>query len=50
MEKILDQKDIELISDKKEKAELLYLRGKALDYLPEYTKQAEDMLSKALKL
>jgi hypothetical protein len=38
------------VSDKKEKAELLYLRGRALDFLPEYTKQAEDMLSKSLKL
>lgn len=60
VEKLLDQKDIELskrlrpnppiVSDKKEKAELLYLRGRALDFLPEYTKQAEDMLSKSLKL
>jgi Tfp pilus assembly protein PilF len=39
-----------LVSDKKEKAELLYLRGRALDFLPEYTKMAEDMLSKSLKL
>jgi hypothetical protein len=29
---------------------LLYLRGKTLDYLPEYSKQAEDNLSKAIKL
>ncbi len=27
-----------IVSDKKEKAELLYLRGRALDFLPEYTK------------
>lgn len=39
-----------IVSDKKEKAELLYLRGRALDFLPEYTKMAEDMLSKSLKL
>jgi len=47
---LLDKKPIDMISNKKEKAELLYLRGKSLDYLPEYTKQAEEMLSKALKL
>lgn len=29
---------------------MLYLRGKALDYLPEYSKNAEDFLSKAIKL
>ena len=27
-----------IVSDKKEKSELLYLRGRALDFLPEYTK------------
>lgn len=47
---ILDTKPIDLITVKKEKAELMYLRGKVLDFLPEYTKQAEDLLSKALKL
>lgn len=36
--------------NKKEKAELLYLRGKCMDYLPEYTKQAEENLSKSIKL
>ena len=35
---------------KKEKATLLYLRGKCLDYIPEYTKQAEENLSKSIKL
>ena len=29
---------------------MLYLRGKALDYLPEYTKNAEEFLSKSIKL
>lgn len=29
---------------------MLYLRGRVLDFLPEYTKQAEDLLSKSLKL
>jgi hypothetical protein len=29
---------------------LLFLRGKALDYLPEYSKSAEDFLSKSIKL
>lgn len=29
---------------------MLYLRGRALDFLPEYTKQAEELLSKSLKL
>lgn len=36
--------------EKKQKAHLLYLRGKTLHYLPEYSKQAEDNLSKAIKL
>ena len=47
---LLDTKPIDLVQNKKEKAELLYLRGRALDFLPEYTRQAEDLLSKALKL
>lgn len=47
---ILDSKQIDMISNKKEKAELLFLRGKCLSYLPEYTKQAEECLSKAIKL
>jgi lipoprotein NlpI len=47
---ILDSKPIDLVQNKKEKAELLYLRGRTLDFLPEYTKQAEDLLSKSLKL
>jgi Tfp pilus assembly protein PilF len=29
---------------------MLYLRGKALDYLPEYSKSAEEYLSKSIKL
>ena len=47
---LLDTKPIDLVQNKKEKAELLYLRGRVLDFLPEYTKQAEDLLSKSLKL
>ena len=47
---MLDTKPIELIQNKKEKAEALYLRGKALDFLPEYSKMAEDYLSKSIKL
>jgi tetratricopeptide (TPR) repeat protein len=39
-----------VVQNKKEKAELLYLRGKALDFLPEYSKNAEECLSKAIKL
>ena len=39
-----------IVTNKKEKAELLYLRGKTLDFLPEYTRQSEDLLSKCLKL
>ena len=35
---LLDQKPIDLIQNKKEKAEMLYLRGKCLDFNPEYTK------------
>jgi len=37
-------------NDKKSKAHLLYLRGKTLDFLSEYSKQAEEHLSKAIKL
>lgn len=47
---ILDTQKIELEKNKKAKAELLFLRGKAMDYLPEYTKQAEENLSKSIKL
>ena len=47
---LLDHKPIELVQNKKEKADLLYLRGRALDYLPEYSKSAEEFLSKAIKL
>ena len=35
---LLDTKPIDLVQNKKEKAELLYLRGRALDFLPEYTR------------
>lgn len=38
------------VANKKEKAHLMYLRGKSLDFLPEYTKQAEENLSKSIKL
>ena len=37
-------------SSKKQKAEHLYLKGKCMDFLPEYTKQAEENLSKSIKL
>lgn len=47
---LLDTKPIEFVQNKKEKADLLFLRGKALDYLPEYSKGAEEFLSKAIKL
>jgi tetratricopeptide (TPR) repeat protein len=47
---ILDTKPVEFVQNKKEKADLLFLRGKALDYLPEYSKSAEEFLSKAIKL
>ena len=47
---LLDQKPIDLIQNKKEKADMLYLRGKTLDYNPEYTKLAEENLSKSIKL
>lgn len=39
-----------LVNSKKEKANLLFLRGKCLDFMPEYTKQAEENLSKSIKL
>ena len=47
---LLDTKPLDMVPNKKQKAELLYLRGKCLDFLPEYTKQAEENLSKAVKL
>ena len=47
---LLDQKPIDLIQNKKERADMLYLRGKTLDYNPEYTKLAEENLSKSIKL
>lgn len=47
---LLDTRPIELVANKREKADLLYLRGRALDYLPEYSKSAEEYLSKAVKL
>ena len=47
---ILDSKPIDMVQNKKEKAELLYLRGRTLNYLPEYSRQSEDFLSKSLKL
>ena len=39
-----------LVQNKKEKAEILFLRGKAMDFLPEYSKIAEENLSKSIKL
>jgi len=47
---LLDTRPIEMEKNKKEKAEMLFLRGKCMDYLPEYTKQAEENLSKSIKL
>lgn len=47
---LLDTRPIEFVQVKKEKADLLFLRGKALDYLPEYSKSAEEFLSKSMKL
>lgn len=47
---LLDTKPIDLIQNKKEKADMLYLKGKCLDFNPEYTKQAEENLSKSIKL
>ena len=39
---LLDSKPIDLVQNKKAKAELLFLRGKVLCFLPEYTRQAEE--------
>jgi len=48
---LLDSKPVEGVDlSKKDKAHLHYLRGKILDFQPEYTKQAEENLSKAIKL
>lgn len=51
-QQLLDTKPIDDQPDlsKKDKAHLYYLRGKTLDFLPEYTKQAEEHLSKSIKL
>ena len=38
------------MQNKREKADLLFLRGKSLDFLPEYSKNAEEFLSKSIKL
>ena len=46
----LDSKPLELIQNKKDKAEMLFLRGKCMDFLPEYSKIAEENLSKSIKL
>ena len=35
---LLEKKPLDLIKDKKEKAEHLYYKGKCMDFLPEYTK------------
>ena len=35
---VLDTKPLDLIQNKKEKAELMYLRGRVLVFLPEYTR------------
>lgn len=47
---LLDQKPFEIIKNKKQKAEILYLKGKCMDFLPEYSKMAEESLSKSIKL
>lgn len=47
---LLDQKPVDLVQNKKEKAQLLYLRGTVLDFNPEYSKSAEEQLSKSIKL
>lgn len=47
---LLDQKPVDLVQNKKEKAQLLFLRGKVLDFNPDYSKAAEEQLSKSLKL
>jgi DNA-directed RNA polymerase subunit F len=39
-----------MVQNKKEKADLLYLRGKTMEYDPEFSKIAEENLSKAIKL
>ena len=48
---ILDQKmfDVEN-ANKKVKSEYYYLKGKTLDFIPEFQKEAEEILCKAVKL
>lgn len=41
---MLDENPVEKVQPPRRKALLLYMRGKCLDYMPEYTKQAEDCL------
>ena len=47
---LLDTKPLDLVKNKKEKSDLLFLRGKTMDFLPEYSKMAEENLSKSIKL
>ena len=47
---LLDQKPVDLVQNKKEKAQLLFFRGKVLDFNPSYSKAAEEQLSKSIKL
>lgn len=48
---ILDQGKFDVENaNRKTKSEYYYLKGKTLDFLPEFQKEAEDMLSKAIKL
>ena len=37
-------------ADKKAKSEYFYLKGKTLDFIPEFQKEAEEVLCKAVKL
>ena len=36
--RIIDSKNLEFEKNKKERAQLMYLKGKALDFLPEFSK------------
>lgn len=47
---MLESQPLELEKNKKNKAQQMYLKGKIMDFLPEYSKQAEENLSKSIKL
>ena len=46
----LEEHIVDHLRDKRLHSEYLYLKGKTLDFLPEFQKEAEELLAKAIKL